>query len=69
MLLLINIPMAWVYATGSTSSRTRLYRMGINKYLENAANDFHIFGEHEDDWLVFEKEKDFEGYVVKRKNI
>jgi hypothetical protein len=62
-------PDTWVYATGSTSSRTRLYRMGINKYLENAANDFHIFGEYEDDWLVFEKEKDFEGYVVKRKNI
>lgn len=25
-------PEAWVYATGSSTSRTRLYRMGINKY-------------------------------------
>ncbi len=24
---------AWVYATGSTRSRTRLYRMGVAKYL------------------------------------
>ncbi len=26
-------PEAWVYATGSTRSRTRLYRMGLTKYL------------------------------------
>jgi len=24
---------AWIYATGSTKARTRLYRMGINKYI------------------------------------
>ncbi len=60
-------PEAWVYATGSTNSRTRLYRMGINKYFEDVANEFFIFGESDDKWLPFEKEKDFEGYVVKRK--
>ena len=26
---------AWVYATGSTKSRTRLYRMGITKYIND----------------------------------
>ena len=26
-------PNAWIYATGSTKVRTRLYRMGITKYL------------------------------------
>ena len=25
-------PNAWIYATGSTKSRTRLYRMGITKF-------------------------------------
>ena len=60
-------PEAWVYVTGSTNSRTRLYRMGINKYFEDVANEFFIFGESDDKWLPFEKEKDFEGYVVKRK--
>ena len=25
---------AWIYATGSTPTRTRLYRIGITKYLE-----------------------------------
>src|ERR1051325_580908 len=27
-------PDAWIYATGSTEARTRLYRMGINKYFD-----------------------------------
>jgi hypothetical protein len=62
-------PDAWVYATGSTNSRTRLYRMGINKYFEEVEAEFYIFGEHGDDWLPYEKERDFEGYVVKRKNL
>ena len=43
-------PDAWVYATGSTASRNRLYRMGIVKYLEEVKNDFHIFGELADNW-------------------
>jgi hypothetical protein len=62
-------PEAWVYATGSTTARTRLYRMGINKYLDEVLNDFHIYGELGDEWLPFENETNFEGYVVKRKTI
>ena len=60
---------AWVYATGSTEARTRLYRMGINKYLIEVENDFEIYGQLGDEWHVFEKGTDFEGFVVKRKNI
>jgi hypothetical protein len=62
-------PDAWVYATGSTKSRTRLYRMGINKYFDEITNLFHIFGELDGNWVAFEKEIEFEGFVVKRKNI
>jgi hypothetical protein len=36
---------ALVFATGNTKSRTRLYRMGITKYLEEVQQDFEIFGE------------------------
>lgn len=32
-------PTAWVYATGSTRSRTRLYRMGITKYVIEIKKD------------------------------
>ena len=35
---------AWVYATGSSKSRTRLYRMGISKYFEDVKEDFLVFG-------------------------
>ena len=32
----------WIYATGSTEVRTRLYRMGINKYFDIVQSDFKI---------------------------
>ena len=54
-------PEAWVYATGSTPSRTRLYRMGINKYFNEVEQLLHIFCEFGDDWLPFDSERDFEG--------
>ncbi len=41
-------PDAWIYATGSSKARTRLYRMGISKFLEDAKIDFEILGEFQD---------------------
>jgi hypothetical protein len=61
-------PELWIYATGSTKSRTRLYRMGINRYLNEAQEHFYIFGKLNDEWVPFKKEIDFEAYLVKRKN-
>jgi hypothetical protein len=58
---------AWVYATGSTKSRTRLYRMGINKYLFEVKNDFYVFGLNEGEWEEFDKIGDYSAFVVKRK--
>ena len=60
-------PDAWVYATGSTKARTRLYRMGINKFLKDVKKDFHVYGELGDIWDEYNKEKDYDGFVVKRK--
>ena len=37
-------PHAWIYASGSTGARTRLYKMGITKYYEEIKNDFEIYG-------------------------
>lgn len=37
-------PDAYVYATGSSESRTRLYRMGITNNLEELKKDFYVFG-------------------------
>ena len=61
-------PDSWIYATGSTKSRTRLYRMGITKYLQEVNEDFEIFGENIDDWEGFRKDVDYDGFLIKRKN-
>lgn len=51
----------------STKSRTRLYRMGITKYFKEVKSDFQIFGEVNKAWEDFEKEVDYESFLVKRK--
>ena len=43
-------PEAFVYATGSTLARTRLYRLGISKYFEELAADFQLYGQIGDDF-------------------
>jgi len=60
-------PESWVYATGSTASRTRLYRMGINKYLDIVAADFDLLGEHHSEWEAYEFGKDYQAFAVRRK--
>ncbi len=37
-------PNTWIYATGSNSARTRLYRIGITKNLEEILGDFEVYG-------------------------
>jgi hypothetical protein len=58
---------SWVYATGSTKSRTRLYRMGITKYHKEVEKDFYVFGLLDGEWHEFEKEIDYTAFLVKRK--
>jgi hypothetical protein len=57
---------AWVYATGSTETRTRLYRIGITKYYEEAKKDFDIYGLYENQWIVFEKGINFDAFLIRR---
>lgn len=35
-------PTSYVYATGSTKARTRLYRMGITRFHDEMQNDFYL---------------------------
>lgn len=60
-------PNVWIYATGSNSARTRLYRIGITNNFEEIIEDFEIFGLCEDVWLKFEIGKNYEAFLVKRK--
>lgn len=59
-------PTAWVYATGSTRARTRLYRMGITKYMVEIKNDFMIYGMRDSEWEMFEIGIAYEAFLVKR---
>ncbi len=60
-------PSVWVYATGSTEARTRLYRMGINKYFDVVEADFDIMGEQQNEWEWYEKGKDYQAFAIHRK--
>jgi len=61
-------PNVWIYATGSTKSRTRLYRMGITKFISEVNEDFEVLGELNDEWETFKKDVEYEGFLVRRKN-
>ena len=58
---------AWVYATGSTKSRTRLYRMGITKYFDEIKGDFLVFGLKNGEWEDFTKEIEYTAFLVRRR--
>jgi hypothetical protein len=60
-------PDAFVYATGSTKSRTRLYRIGITKFYEEMIQDFYLYGQVGNDFFEFETQKDYDGFLAQRK--
>ena len=60
-------PNVWIYITGSTKGRTRLYRIGISRFLTEITQDFEIIGEQKSDWEEFNINVEYEGFLVKRK--
>ncbi|MGI8542309.1 MAG: DUF6934 family protein [Aridibacter sp.] len=60
-------PSAWIYATGSTKARTRLYRIGITSNLAEIQNDFELYGQREGEWQEFNIGIEYEAFLVKRK--
>ncbi len=61
-------PDSWIYATGSSASRTRLYQMGINRYYEIVIEDFEIMGEHRNEWELYQYGKTYQAFAVHKKN-
>lgn len=61
-------PDGFIYATGSTRSRTRLYRMGLTKYLLEIEKNFELYGQKEGEWEKFKKGVDYEAFLAQRKN-
>ena len=58
---------AWVYATGSTRARTRLYRMGISKYLSQAVTDFNVYGLLNGEWERFSVDVAYTAFLIQRR--
>lgn len=62
-------PNVWIFATGSTEVRTRLYRMGISTNLEELKEDFHVYGmKFDESFEEFIVGEDYLGFLVTRKN-
>jgi hypothetical protein len=60
-------PTAFVYATGSTRARTRLYRIGITRFYQEIIQDFYLYGQVGDDFYEFEIGENYIGFLVERK--
>ena len=60
-------PDVFVFATGSTKARARLYRMGINRFYDDVNQDFYLYGQIGDDFVEFEIGTEYEGFLAQRK--
>lgn len=61
-------PEAYIFATGSSEARTRLYRMGITNNLEELKKDFYVFGlKNDETFESFIVGEDYLGFLISRK--
>jgi hypothetical protein len=59
-------PTATILVTGSTISRTRLYRMGIAKNYDKISKVFDVEG-YVREWVPFEKGIEYQAFSIKRR--
>ncbi len=61
-------PNAWIYVTGSSQSRIRLYRMAINQHFIEISKDFIIYTSQNDkEWDLFEPTTQHQNFLIQRK--
>ena len=60
-------PNCFLYVTGSTKSRTRLYRIGITRFYDEMTEDFYLYGKIGNEFHPFEIGKEYEGFLAQRK--
>ncbi|WP_217607250.1 hypothetical protein, partial [Chitinophaga sp. GbtcB8] len=58
-------PQRWVYFTGSTKERTRLYRMAIGINLEQLLLKFEIYSRIDNEIIPFHKNMELDGFLVR----
>jgi len=57
----------YIYASGSTQSRTRLYQMGIARLWGKIQAEFEVYGLLDNEWHEFGRNTNYEAFLVKRK--
>ena len=57
----------YIFATGSTATRTRLYQIGIASVLDEISIDFEILGSKNGVLHAFQKNVNYDSFLVKRK--
>ena len=60
-------PGCWIFATGLTKGRTRLYRIGITNNIVDIWKDFKVYGLLRNKWELFRKGIDYEAFLIQRK--
>src|SRR5580704_10085006 len=62
-----KFPAHWVFFSGSTEERNRLYRMAVGLNIEELSSIFNIYGIENGAIVPFEKNKGISAFLVKRK--
>lgn len=57
----------FIYATGSSEARTRLYQISISMLWNEIEADFVVFGFKDNEWQEFQRNVNYEAFLVKRK--
>jgi hypothetical protein len=60
-------PDRWIFFSGSTNERTRLYRMAVGLNLKELSAEFEIYGYADGQIVPFTKNLKIDGFLVKRK--
>ena len=61
-------PDAWIYASGSTAARTRLYQMGISRFLNDIDDSLEIYGQIANQWHPFKRNQTYAAFLARWKN-
>ena len=57
----------YIFAEGSSPSRTRLYQIGISRLWNEINDDFDVFGFADNRWQAFQHNVNYEAFMIKRK--
>jgi hypothetical protein len=59
-------PKAYIFIVGSSTARTRLYRMAIGKYYDDITQDFQVYGLWNGVWKPFKANENYKAFLIKK---